>query len=253
MVAELGRPLFEVITGLTIGLDLSELSTAVRIGRRGVSGGSRAGRAEGTDTGWWAIGSATGLGWSAVIVAVIWGIIGAVLATVGRNSLKVRARPAENRGHREEDPGRPQRQRITRPDPSPPHRYRHPSAEYEDDLMSNDPEQIRREIERTRTELSDNVNALGDKVNPGSIAKRQVGRVRGAADLGQRRRAGQRLRRRRHRARVAGTMGDAVSDAPTAVARKAQGSPIAAAAVRAASCRTGYRDCQRGGRRKFRL
>jgi hypothetical protein len=48
-------------------------------------------------------------------------------------------------------------------------------------LMSNDPEQIRREIERTRSELSDNVNALGDKVNPGSIAKRQVGRVRGAA------------------------------------------------------------------------
>ena len=47
--------------------------------------------------------------------------------------------------------------------------------------MSNDPEQIRREIERTRSELSDNVNALGDKVNPGSIAKRQVGRVRGAA------------------------------------------------------------------------
>ena len=47
--------------------------------------------------------------------------------------------------------------------------------------MSNDPEQIRRDIERTRTELSENVNALGDKVNPGSIAKRQVGRVRGAA------------------------------------------------------------------------
>ena len=37
---------------------------------------------------WWAIGSATGLGWSAVIVAVIWGIIAAVLYTVGRNSLK---------------------------------------------------------------------------------------------------------------------------------------------------------------------
>ena len=37
---------------------------------------------------WWAIGSATGLGWSAVIVAVIWAIIAAVLSTVGRNSLK---------------------------------------------------------------------------------------------------------------------------------------------------------------------
>ena len=37
---------------------------------------------------WWAIGSATGLGWSAVIVAVIWAVIGAVLYTVGRKSLK---------------------------------------------------------------------------------------------------------------------------------------------------------------------
>jgi hypothetical protein len=37
---------------------------------------------------WWAIGSATGLGWSALIVAVIWGIIAAVLYTVGRSSLK---------------------------------------------------------------------------------------------------------------------------------------------------------------------
>jgi len=97
--------------------------------------------------------------------------------------------------------------------------------------MSNDPEQIRREIERTRTRTHENVNALGDKVNPGSIAKRQVGRVRcaaasvkdavlgsasDAADTGQ---------------RVAGSIGDTVSDAPTAVARKAQGSPIAAGLI----------------------
>ena len=37
---------------------------------------------------WWAIGSAIGLGWSAVVVAVIWAIVAAVLAMVGRNSLK---------------------------------------------------------------------------------------------------------------------------------------------------------------------
>ena len=37
---------------------------------------------------WWAIGSGTGLGWSAVIVAVIWGIIAAILYTMCRNSLK---------------------------------------------------------------------------------------------------------------------------------------------------------------------
>jgi hypothetical protein len=37
---------------------------------------------------WWAIGSATGLGWSALIVAAIWGVIGAILYVSGRNSLK---------------------------------------------------------------------------------------------------------------------------------------------------------------------
>ncbi len=37
---------------------------------------------------WWAIGSATGLGWSALIVAVIWGVIAAILAATGRTALK---------------------------------------------------------------------------------------------------------------------------------------------------------------------
>ena len=92
--------------------------------------------------------------------------------------------------------------------------------------MTNDPDQIRREIERTRSDLSDNVNALGDKVNPGSIAKRQVGKVRGAAVsvkevvLGSDADTG-----------VAGTVSDTVSGAPGAVARKAQGSPIAAGLI----------------------
>ena len=37
---------------------------------------------------WWAIGQLVGLGWSAVIVAVIWGIIAAVLYVNGRKKLK---------------------------------------------------------------------------------------------------------------------------------------------------------------------
>jgi len=37
---------------------------------------------------WWAIGTATGLGWSALIVMVIWAIIAAVLAAAGRKSLR---------------------------------------------------------------------------------------------------------------------------------------------------------------------
>ena len=97
--------------------------------------------------------------------------------------------------------------------------------------MSNDPEQIRREIERTRSELSDNVNALGDKVNPGSIAKRQVGRVRGAATSVKDAVLGSAADAADTSQRVVGDVGDAVADAPTAVARKAQGSPIAAGLI----------------------
>lgn len=37
---------------------------------------------------WWALGYLTGLGWSAVIVAVIWAIIAAVLFVTGRQQLK---------------------------------------------------------------------------------------------------------------------------------------------------------------------
>lgn len=97
--------------------------------------------------------------------------------------------------------------------------------------MSNDPEQIRREIARTRSELSDNVNALGDKVNPGSIAKRQVGRVRSAATSVKDAVLGSASDASDTTQRLAGDVGDAVADAPTAVARKAQGSPIAAGLI----------------------
>ena len=45
---------------------------------------------------------------------------------------------------------------------------------------SNDPDEIRAEIERTRSDLSDNVNALADSVNPAHVAGRQVDKVKGA-------------------------------------------------------------------------
>lgn len=47
---------------------------------------------------WWALGQLVGLGWSAVIVAVIWGIVAAVLAVKGRkelNNIKGMPRTAE--------------------------------------------------------------------------------------------------------------------------------------------------------------
>ena len=36
---------------------------------------------------WWALGTLMGLGWSAVVVAAIWGIVAAVLAAMGRKEL----------------------------------------------------------------------------------------------------------------------------------------------------------------------
>ena len=45
-------------------------------------------------------------------------------------------------------------------------------------MSAGDPEEIREEIERTRDELSRNVDALRDKVSPGQVARRQAERVR---------------------------------------------------------------------------
>lgn len=42
---------------------------------------------------------------------------------------------------------------------------------------SNDPEQIRQEIEQTRRDLSRNVDALTDQVTPSNMARREVNRV----------------------------------------------------------------------------
>jgi hypothetical protein len=36
---------------------------------------------------WWALGTVMGLGWAAVVVAVIWGVVAAVLAAMGRKEL----------------------------------------------------------------------------------------------------------------------------------------------------------------------
>ena len=37
---------------------------------------------------WWGLGNSIGRGWSALVVAVIWAIVAAVLATVGRSQLQ---------------------------------------------------------------------------------------------------------------------------------------------------------------------
>ncbi|MGW5721997.1 DUF3618 domain-containing protein [Amycolatopsis sp. NPDC003865] len=105
-----------------------------------------------------------------------------------------------------------------------------------------EPDRIRREIEGTQRNLSTDVNALTEKVSPGRIVERRVGRVRtafgnakdrvmGAAD---------------HHASVAGdkagsvastaqdkvsSAADAVSEAPQQIRRGTQGNPLAAGLI----------------------
>ncbi|HYP73535.1 MAG TPA: DUF3618 domain-containing protein [Microbacterium sp.] len=89
--------------------------------------------------------------------------------------------------------------------------------------MSDSPDEIRANIERTRTELGSDVDALADKVNPSKIVDRQVDRVRGVFGS--------------VRDRVMGAADDAgsslsdtassVGDVKDRVIAKAEGSPLA--------------------------
>ena len=85
------------------------------------------------------------------------------------------------------------------------------------------------EIEATRGDLSDNVNALADSVSPGNVARRQVDKVMDGAVRPQG--PGHGRRGRRHLQSVghaAGNVKDAAGAAPTAVRRGTRGNPVAA-------------------------
>jgi gas vesicle protein len=110
-----------------------------------------------------------------------------------------------------------------------------------------DPDAIRADIERTRAELSYNVDALTDTANPKNIAGRQVDKVKGAVQgvkerimgadddpydegaVGDAKLAVQ--------DRVAGIqdrasgLGDAVASAPRRAKQKTQGNPLAAGVI----------------------
>jgi len=95
-------------------------------------------------------------------------------------------------------------------------------------MSNNDPDQIRAEIERTRSDLSTNVDALGEAVTPGNIARRQADKVKGgmvgikdrvmgvddptSPSMGER-------------------VGGAADEAQRQVRRKTQGNPMAAGLV----------------------
>ncbi|MBM7503413.1 DUF3618 domain-containing protein [Agromyces aurantiacus] len=98
--------------------------------------------------------------------------------------------------------------------------------------MTTDPNAIRSDIERTRVELGQDVDALADKVNPGKAVHRQTEKVKGVF--------------RRAKDRVMGSASDladstgdamhsageaAVGEAPQRVASATRGNPIAAGLI----------------------
>jgi uncharacterized protein YegP (UPF0339 family) len=111
--------------------------------------------------------------------------------------------------------------------------------------MTKDTDQIREEIRVTREDLSSNVNALGESVRPGNVARRQVDKVRDAALSTKDRVMGAAPDLGSARSSTAGTVGDAkasitdaasttadtLSSSPQLVRSKTQGNPLAAGLI----------------------
>ena len=113
-------------------------------------------------------------------------------------------------------------------------------------VSSNDPDKIREEIESTRANLSSDVNALADRVNPSNVARRQVDKVRdgvgsikdkvmGAVpDMGSSGSTGGDSRLSSAGSAVGDTASSVraqVSSAPGQVRSQAQGNPVAAGVI----------------------
>src|SRR5207248_1074645 len=109
-------------------------------------------------------------------------------------------------------------------------------------MTTTDPDQIRQEIERTRAELSDDVNALTYKVSPRRVVGERVDRARGtfrgvkerimgtASDVTDS--AGDRMSSTASSVRdAASTVGDKAAAAPQVLREKTEGSPLAAGLV----------------------
>jgi len=101
--------------------------------------------------------------------------------------------------------------------------------------MSTDPDQIREDIERTRAELSSDVDALTDKVSPTQVAHRQADKVRsavgGVKDKVKDTVMGTVNETTSTAGSTASAVGSAAKDLPHTAAAQARGNPLAAGLV----------------------
>lgn len=95
----------------------------------------------------------------------------------------------------------------------------------------SDPDVIRDDIERTRRELGQDVDALADKVNPAKAAQRQTDKVKRAFSRMTDRVMGTATDVVDSAQDAVGNAGEAVADAPRKVARATEGNPIAAGLI----------------------
>ena len=94
-----------------------------------------------------------------------------------------------------------------------------------------DPDQIHADIEVTRGNLSDNVNALTDSVKPANVAHRQVDKARGAVTDVKDKVMGVSSSAASSAGSTASSVSDAVTGAPQTAKSRTQGNPLAAGLI----------------------
>ena len=97
--------------------------------------------------------------------------------------------------------------------------------------MTNNPDEIRREIEDTRGRLSDDVNALTETVSPSNVARRQADKVAGVATSVKDHVMGTADDLRGTGSDAASAVGHAPGAAATKARTKTRGNPLAAGLV----------------------
>ena len=101
--------------------------------------------------------------------------------------------------------------------------------------MTNDPDQIKADIEATRADLSRNVDALAETVRPANVVQRQKDKVTtkvfGAKDSGPSDAMGTAASAQSSTGDALHTTGDAISSAPHAARQQTQGNPLAAGLI----------------------
>jgi ElaB/YqjD/DUF883 family membrane-anchored ribosome-binding protein len=97
--------------------------------------------------------------------------------------------------------------------------------------MTNNPDEIRRDIEDTRSRLSSDVNALTETVSPSNVARRQADKVVGVATSVKDRVMGTADDLRSTGADAASSVGQAPGAAADKARSKTQGNPLAAGLI----------------------